>query len=147
MKVILLKDVANVGKKGTVKELANGFAQNFLIARGLAEIATASKVKNAEKAVTEGIAKQEEARAALEAGIKKLKGEGLIIRVTANEKEHLFEALHADVIVSHLQDIIGVVVEESSIIIDTPIKALGTYTVHVAVGSKKVPVTIAVEAK
>ncbi len=64
MKVILLSDVKKVGKKGDVKEVADGYARNFLIARGLAVVASesASKVlakQNEEKALQDELGKQE----------------------------------------------------------------------------------------
>lgn len=147
MKVILLKDVAKVGQKGDVKELANGYAQNFLIARGLAEAATDAKIKNAQKVVAEQAVKQEEAKQALEKALKKLKGEGLVVRATANEKDHLFEALHADTIADHIKDVVGVEVDAAAIIIDTPIKELGNHTVYVQVGDAKVSVELSVQTK
>ncbi|QSH39617.1 50S ribosomal protein L9 [Candidatus Kaiserbacteria bacterium] len=147
MKVILLKDVAKVGQKGEVKELSNGYAQNFLIAHGLAEVATDAKIKNAQKAETERASKQEETKAVLEGSLKKLKGEGLVIRATTNEKGHLFEALHADIIAAHIKDVVGVEVEAASVVIDTPIKEIGEHTVHVQVGTTKVPVVLSVQTK
>jgi len=147
MKVILLKDVAGVGVKNQVKDLSNGYAQNFLINRGLAEPATPEKIQKAEKLVADRIAKQAAAKEALENGLKKLKGAGLTIRATANEKNHLFEALGADTIAAHLQDVVGVSVDEDTIIIDKPIKELGAHTVHVGIGTVKVPVEIIVESK
>ena len=108
MKVILLKDVAKVGLKDEVKEVSNGYAQNFLIQRGFAEAATTKKIEGAKKKVAERSAQQEADVNALEEGLKKLKGEGLVVRATANEKEHLFEAVSADVIASHLKDVVGV---------------------------------------
>ena len=147
MKVILLKDVAQVGQKGEVKDLSNGYAQNFLIARGFAEVATDAKIRNAQKAVADRIAKQEETKKVLEGALKKLKGEGLIIRATANEKNHLFEALHTDTIAEHIKDVVGVEVEAASIVIDSPIKEIGEHTVHIQVDSAKVPVVLSVQTK
>tara|TARA_B100000508_G_C11465598_1_gene281971 strand:- start:3836 stop:4279 length:444 start_codon:yes stop_codon:yes gene_type:complete len=147
MKVILLKDVAKVGQKGEVKELSNGYAQNFLIARGFAEVATDAKIRNAQKAVADRVAKQEETKKVLEGALEKLKDEGLIIRATANEKNHLFEALHTDTIAEHIKDVVGVEVGAASIVIDKPIKKLGEHKVHVQVGDAKVPVNLSVETK
>lgn len=147
MKVILTKDVANVGVKNEVKEVANGYAQNFLIARGLAEVATPAKVQSAEKKVQERLAKLEAQKQALEEALGKLKGEAVTVHATANEKEHLFEAVSAETIAAHIRDIAGVEVAEDMIIIDEPIKELGEYTVHIAVGGDKVPVQLKVESK
>ena len=48
MKVIFLKDVSGIGKRGEVKNVADGYARNFLIANGLVEIATETTIKNNE---------------------------------------------------------------------------------------------------
>ncbi len=142
MKVILLKDVAKVGLKNEVKEVSAGFAQNFLIQRGLAEPATAKKIERAEKHTDERLAKQEADKKVLEDGIRKLKGEGLVIRATANEKEHLFEAVSAEVIAAHIKDVIGVEIYAEQINISQPIKELVEHTVNVRVGENELPVLL-----
>ena len=147
MKVILKKDVAGVGLKSEVKEVANGYAQNFLIGQGLAEIATPAKIKQAEEKAEKIAQEQEEAKTKLQEALGKLGGDALVIRATANEKDHLFEALHEDVIAAHLKDVIGVEVDASAVIVETPIKELGEHTVFIAVGSDKLPISVKVESK
>ena len=144
MKVILKKDVANVGGKGHVADLANGFAHH-LIARGVAELATPGKVARAEKVVEARRAELEREREALESGIAKLDGP-LTIHANANEKEHLFEAVSAETIAAHLKDVVGVAVDAGAIVIAEPIKTLGEHTVHVAVGGEKTPVVLTVQS-
>jgi len=144
MKVILLKDVAKVGKKDAVVEVSAGYAQNFLIGRGLAEAATDKKIKLAQQKSSERAKQTEAEKNALENGLAKLKGEGVAIRATANEKDHLFEAVSAEVVAAHLKDILGANVEASQIIIENPIKELGAHTVHVQVGDSKVAVPLKV---
>jgi len=146
MKVILLKDVAKVGLKNEVKDVAAGYAQNFLINRGLAEAATPQKIKLAQAKSAERAEKQEADKKALEDGIAKLKGEGLVIRAVANEKEHLFEAINAEAIAAHLRDVIGATVEASQVIIDTPIKELGEHKVHMQVGDAQIEIPLKIES-
>lgn len=147
MKVILTKDVANVGVKNEVKEVANGYAQNFLIAQGLAEVATPAKIKLAEQKVQERLAKLAAQKEAIEKALETLKGEAITIHATANEKDHLFEAVSADTVAAHMRDITGAEVAADMIVIDEPIKELGEYTVHIAVGGEKVAVQLKVEGK
>lgn len=145
MKVILKKDVANVGIKNEVVEVSNGYAQNHLIARGLAEVATPKKVAHAEKLVASRRVEMEAAKEALVSGMKKVDGDGLVIRANANEKDHLFEAVSAHTIAAHLKDIIGVEVSSDAIHIKSPIKELGEHEVSVSVGAEKVLVKISVQ--
>ncbi len=49
MKIILLQDVKKIGKKGEVKEVADGYARNFLLAKNLAQVATSSAVTKVQK--------------------------------------------------------------------------------------------------
>lgn len=145
MKVLLKQDVAGVGLKNEVKEVANGYAQNFLLPRGLAELATPARVRQAQQAAEKRAAQLEEERKALKEGLAKLQGEKLVIRATANEKDHLFEAVRTETIAAHLRDVAGVEVAASSIVIENPIKTLGEYTVHVHIGDERTPVRISVE--
>ena len=142
-----MKDVAGVGVRGQVKDVADGYAQNFLIKKGLAELATVAKVQKVQSAAADRLAKQEAAKDALQKGLKTLIGRVLTVRANANEKDHLFEAVHAETIAAQLKEATGVAVSPDAILIGDPIKAVGEYTVHVAVGTTKMPVQILVTKK
>ncbi len=139
MKVILLKDTAKVGQKNTIAEVANGYAQ-FLIGQGRAEAATDSKIAQLEKRAGAQEAQVEASKEALQEGLAKI--ETLVIKANSNEKEHLFEAISAEVIAEQLKKDTGVAVDASAIVIDSPIKELGEHTVEIS-GEKA---TIKIEA-
>src|SRR5699024_9646227 len=82
MKVILLKDVKNIGKAGEVKDVAAGYAQNFLFKKGFAEEATPG---NSQKLEEQKEAKKQEAREELE-DAKELKEKLEDIEVTIKMK-------------------------------------------------------------
>ena len=90
MKVILLKDVPKVGKKHEIKDVADGFAQNALFPKKLAQIATPQAVailkENQEKA--EKIAQQQ--IELLQKSIEQLQNQKIIVETPANNQGHLF---------------------------------------------------------
>lgn len=147
MKVLLLKDVAKVGHKGEVKDVANGYGQNFLIGRGLATLATPARIAAAQKTSELKEQKQQADKQMLLDGLKKLGDKPLIINASANEKDHLFEAVSAETIAAHMRDVMGVAVDAHAVVIDEPIKTLGEHTVHVALGSDSIAVNLSIESK
>src|SRR3954462_1289371 len=107
MKVIMLKDVRGVGQRDTLKEVADGYALNFLIAQGLAEQATPEKLKQLEqrmKSRSAASAAEERSWAQL---AEKVENAQIEIKVRANASGHLYEqlspALVVEAIRSHLQ--------------------------------------------
>lgn len=85
MKVILLSDVKKVGKKGDVKDVADGYARNFLIARGLAVVESNSskEILNKQKALE---AKEDEARRKEANDLKtKIESQEFVFKVKAND--------------------------------------------------------------
>jgi len=132
MKIILLKDVKKVGLKNQVKEVSNGYAQ-FLIGQGKAEMATPSKVREAEKFTSEMTEKKSQTEDAIRTGVGKI-SKSITISVKTNEKGHLFEAVRNELIAKDLSDKIGIHIEAQSIQHDEPIKDVGEYTVSLLVG-------------
>lgn len=131
MKIILLKDVAKVGRIYETKEVADGYARNFLIARGLGLPATPANLRqvNATRARREQGSKLEveEARQLLEI----LKNKKIKISARANETGHLFAGLHKAEIAAALVEQTGLAVPASVIQLEQPIKMLGEFTVGI----------------
>src|SRR5579863_6832043 len=99
MKVILLKDVRNVGRKDEVKTVADGFAANFLLPQNLAIAATSDKVAALEKTKETQAAELLKQEAELDERIRALSGQKIEITARATEKGGLFKALSASDIV------------------------------------------------
>ena len=100
MKVILLTDVAKIGKKGDITEVPNGYAMNQLIPLKKATPATGANLKTAEANTAAKAAGAEGMAAAFVAAKEVLSATTLEIAVTMNEQDHLFEALSAEAVVS-----------------------------------------------
>lgn len=130
MKVVFLEDVPNVGEKGQIKEVAAGYARNYLIPKSLAQRVTAGHLKD--------LKMQDEARAKKAA--KKLKAAGelaakllkevITIKVKAGEGGRLFGSVTAADIAQELAAG-GIKVSKKKIDLVEPIKALGDYTVRI----------------
>lgn len=147
MKIILLKDIAKVGKRYEVKEISDGYAQNMLIPKGLAIPATADALKkiDLEKSRDEG-----EKKIHLELLHKNLKDlDGVTVSVVerANEKGHLFASIHKPEVVQAIQKQTRIQIAPEHIMLDKHIKEIGSHIVEVKAGDKSVKFTLEVKAK
>lgn len=131
MQVILLKDVSGVGRRGALVEVSDGYANNFLIKRGLAEQAT----KEAKEKV---IKDSKEAKARVDKAVehsKKLKAEiekrTFTVSVRVGEHGKIFGAVREKDVAEVLSDKLGVDIEKNSINISSPIKNLGEHVVEI----------------
>jgi len=126
MKVILLGDVENLGKKYDVKDVADGFARNFLLPKNLVKMADKDSLKwlesqkvNMEKNAEEQLKQAQEAAS-------KLDGYEVIIAVPVGEEGQLFSSISAQKIVDKLAEL-GFKVKKSQIELADPIKDQGEY--------------------
>mgnify|MGYP003424911185 CR=1 FL=1 len=138
MKIILLKDIAKVGKRYEVKEISDGYAQNMLIPKGLAIAATPDALKRVdlEKARDEGEKKVH--LELLHKNLKDLDGVTVSIAERANEKGHLFAAIHKQ---TRIQ------IAPEHIMLDKHIKEVGAHVVEVKAGDKSIKFTLDIKAK
>ena len=146
MKVVFLKDVGGVGARGTIKEVADGYALNFLIPRKLAEQATADKVA-AVKGEMDALTAKEQAREMI-AGeqAKRLEGARLTVKVTANEKGHLYKQLSAEDVVKAFKAELKEDVPVRSIVFESPIKVAGESQITIKFGAHVARVLILTKA-
>ncbi len=104
MKVILIKDVQELGGVGDIKEVADGYARNFLIPGGYVKVATKNAVKQAEELK---IKKEEQAKEDLEkaeGAAGKLKGVSVTIKSKTDESGKLYAAIKTEEISKALDD-------------------------------------------
>jgi len=146
MKVILLKDVAKIGQKYEVKNVASGFALNFLIPRGLAENATEKAVKNIESRRADEEARRATSKKETIESLEKLKKEGITIESRANEKGHLFAGIDTAQIAKKIAEISGAEINPAWIILPEHIKEIGERELEIKVGEKKLKLSLKVES-
>ncbi len=128
MKVILIKDVKSLGGIGDIKEVADGYARNFLIPKGYAEVATKTATEKAEKIK---IKKEEEAKEELmdiEGIAEKLEGVSVVINAKTDDSGKLYAAIKIGEISEELGKK-GFEINKNKIVIEEPIKEVGDYEV------------------
>lgn len=146
MKIILLKDVQKVGKKFDVKDVADGFATNSLLPKGLAIIATTQAVKKIEEEKSKSVAEKAVQGELLAKSIETLKTLNLTITGKANEKGHLFAGITKEMIAEEIMKTARINIDPESIILEKPIKETGEHTIHVNAGNKKAEFAITIAA-
>ncbi|HAR54804.1 TPA: 50S ribosomal protein L9 [Patescibacteria group bacterium] len=131
MKVILKKEVAGLGHPGEVKEVAPGYARNFLMLRGLAEMATPEKLEQLEKQQEKKQKDFEKIHQKWQDIVKMLPNIHLVFKRKASKLGKLFAGVGADHIAADLSTKVHYAVDPVSVILSKPIKSLGEHTVKV----------------
>ena len=143
--LILRSDVDNVGKKGDVVDVADGFARNFLMAKGLAIKATPGAVAQATGMRRARAVKDARDRESAEQVARVLVTKVIRITGRAGPEGRLFGSVTTADLVAAVQDQAGVTLERKRVHLEEPIKALGTHEVPVKLHSD-VEFRITVEA-
>jgi len=130
MKVILLQDVKNLGKKREVKDVAEGYARNFLFAKKLAQIATAKSEKEVETRKKNEQEEQEIQLSLMQKTAASLKNEELKIK-SKGKGGKLFGSVTAKEIILGLKEK-GYDLSDKNIILKEPIKKIGKYKIAVS---------------
>lgn len=134
MKVLLIKDVKNLGKKGEVKEVKDGYGRNFLIKNGFAKHATNDVLRQFEaqkKRQAEAEAQEIEELELIKKDIEKVT---LHVKRKLGANGSLFGAVTKEEIANDLKAEHNIDIEKKSVEIDKPIKATGNYEISIKLG-------------
>ena len=126
MKVVLKEDVDNLGTKGALVEVADGYARNYLVPRGLALQATRGAVKQAESMRRNREAREVRERTAAEALAQQLTGTTVKVTARAGEGGKLFGSVSAADIAHAIEAQTGTAVDRRKVGLEEPLKELGT---------------------
>ncbi len=147
MKVILLKDVAKIGRKYDIKNVADGYALNMLIPRGLATAATDSAVKKVEILKANDTTDKKIQAELLLKNLEVIKNLTLNLKEKANEKGHLFAGVTREMLAAEIAKATRLLIDPESIALPKPIKETGTFKVGVSAMGKSAEFTVIVEAE
>lgn len=146
MKVILLQDVAKLGRRNDVVEAPNGYAMNKLIPQHQAEPATPQNLKKIEAQKEKQASERAQVDMVFKEAIEILEEKMAVVKADSNEKEHLFKAVsEADIVEAFKAE--GATIVAGQILIKEPIKTLGEHSIELQSGDEKAEVTIKVESK
>lgn len=145
MKVILQKDVKDVGKVGDLVNVSSGFARNFLFPRKLASEATEKRVAELEHLKRVAEVKKKKAVAERQTILAKINGMTLTFKAAAGEGDKLFGTITTTDISKELEKA-GYSIDRRDIHVDEHIKLLGQHKAHIRMGEGvEATIVVAVE--
>lgn len=131
MKIILKQDVPNLGQEGEVKQVADGYARNYLIPQGMAVVATPSALKDFEHRQKVQAEKHERMKKRAEGLARRLAAQTLTFEVKAGETGQLYGSITNADIAEALAEQIGEEIDRRDISRSDPIRTLGEHFVPV----------------
>ncbi|GBD95790.1 MAG TPA: 50S ribosomal protein L9 [Nitrospirae bacterium] len=145
MKLILKEDVKDLGNIGSIVDVANGYGRNYLIPRNLAVEANPRNIKQFEHQKNIILARAKKIKSAADELSARLSGMTLSMEVQAGEEDKLFGSVTAKDIAEAIAAQ-GIEVDKRKILLEEPIKKLGTYNISVKI-QQDVTATVTVEVK
>jgi large subunit ribosomal protein L9 len=146
MKVLLTRDIDKLGRAGTVAKVADGYARNYLIPRGLALPATESALKQADSLRAAETRRQEKLHQETTVLGERLDGVSVSFKARAGEGDKLYGSITSADIAAALAEKTGVEVDKRKIELEEPLRELGAHQVTVRLTAELTPqVTVIVE--
>ena len=134
MKIVLMKDVPNLGSTGEVKEVADGYARNYLMPKGFAVLATKGLIKQAQERAEAQRKRDLRARTDAEALAQRINGQTVRFTARVGELDRLYGSITNVDIAEKLSSQIGAEIDRRRVELGDPIKRAGVYSVVVDLG-------------
>lgn len=148
MEVVLLKDVKRLGKAGEVRQVADGYARNYLIPNGLAQPASAGAVREAQDQAAVQARRVAREQVQAQSIAEALSGLALSFRARAGETGRLYGSITSADIATEIARQTGKAVDRRKIVLEEPIRDLGTYRVPIRFsGDITAEIQVTVEAE
>ena len=138
MKVLLLQDVYNLGRAGEVKKVANGYGRNYLIPQGLAVLATAGALAQAERIQTEADERRNLLNQEMSGVAEKLRTVQLVFPARAGETGKLYGSITTQLLADSLSEELGTEITKRQID-SQPLRLLGMHKVKVRLTIDLIP--------
>jgi len=139
MKVILLQDVEGLGKAGELKDVADGYARNYLFRRRMAAGATPTLLANHKQHIAAQQRKLEKMSEEHRALAERLARVTLTFKARVGRQGRLYGSITSQDIAAGLRDAEGLTVDRRSIDLSNPIRAVGNYPITIKVAPKLEP--------
>src|SRR5690349_7493013 len=146
MKVLFKKDVTDVAKAGQVKDVADGYARNFLIPRGLAVAASAGALKqvaDVQAVAARHAAEEEQAARDLK---QRLEAQPIVIEAKAGTQGRLYGSVTTADVATAIQNQLGASLDRRDLEIEDPVRQVGSYQVSARL-HRAVTATVTIEVR
>lgn len=147
MEVLLLQNVAKLGKKDDLLVVGDGFALNYLLPSRQAIVATPLVRRRYADRIRNRAEEREKEKSSQEGAAKALAGKTITFKKKATKTGKLYAAISEKVLSEALRDQHGMDILAADIEIGQPIKSVGKSEITVRMGSQKLPVSVVVEAE
>jgi large subunit ribosomal protein L9 len=146
MRVVFLDDVDGVARAGEIKNVADGYARNFLLPRKLAAAATTASMQQAEKRAKQLAVEQEKLDAVAEKIAGSVGGTPIVIMAKAGGEGRLFGSVTATDIAEAVNERAGTRLGHRQVALSRPIREVGSYQIEVSL-TRNVKAQVAVQIK
>ena len=145
MQVIFLQDIPRVGKKYDIKKVSDGYAVNFLFPKKWAVKATVEAIAEIERRKKEIVIEREVREDLLIKNLDEIKDKIITIKAKADEKGHLFSAIHEKMLAEAMEKEYHAQIDEKFIALEKQIKEIGEFEIPILVKNKKSSFKLIVE--